>query len=336
MKMTNGGIRRRAVLAVVGLVCAALTACGSGSGAEDVPTIKFGYIADFNGAYALAVAKEQGLWEKHGVKVDAKVFTNGPLQIQAMQTGDLDMGSIGPGAFWMAAKGDAKVVAINGLGLADRVISQPDSGITTMQDLKGRKVGVAQGTSGDMIFQLALRTAGMKESDVEVVHMDPSTIVTAMAGGQIEAAALWYPLIDTIKSSRPGIVEIASSEQFYPEHSFPGTIVAGNSFTEENSDAIVRLLRVLQDANDYREQNQDETVALTAEFLSVPEENVASNARNIKYPTTAELVAQSEDGTAAGWLSGLADLFVAMDKLEAPGDVGTYYLDDLWVKASER
>jgi len=298
--------------------------------------VRFGYIADFNGAYVLAVADKLGLWEKHQVKVDPKVFTNGPLQIQALQTGDLDLGSIGPGALWMAAKGDARVVAINGLGLADRVISQASSGIKTVQDLRGRKIAVPQGTSGDMILQLSLKRAGMAPQDVQVVNMDPSTVVSAFSAGQVDAAAVWYPLIDTIRKARPDLVEVASSRDFYPEYSFPGTIVAGTSYAGEHADHVVRFLRVLQDANDHRAANLDETIQLTADYLKVPVENVARNAKNILYPSTAELVTQSEDGTVNRWLATLAELFVAMGKLPQPGDPQDYFLADLWGQAAQR
>ena len=36
-------------------------------------------------ASLLAIANEKQLWKAHGLQVDAKVFTNGPLQIQALE-----------------------------------------------------------------------------------------------------------------------------------------------------------------------------------------------------------------------------------------------------------
>ncbi|MFC6711772.1 ABC transporter substrate-binding protein [Paracoccus cavernae] len=80
---------------------AAAIAAASLSGAypalAETDQVRVGYIADFWGASATAVATEQGLWEKHGLDADTKVFTNGPLQIQALGTNSLDFGYIGPG-----------------------------------------------------------------------------------------------------------------------------------------------------------------------------------------------------------------------------------------------
>ena len=86
--------------------------------------VNFGYIPDFNGTSLLAIAEDQGLLGEVRPRTSRPPsFTNGPLQIQALGTGDLDFGYIGPGAFWLPASGQAKIVAINTLGQADRVVA---------------------------------------------------------------------------------------------------------------------------------------------------------------------------------------------------------------------
>ncbi|NED93623.1 aliphatic sulfonates ABC transporter substrate-binding protein, partial [Streptomyces sp. SID11233] len=50
---------------------------GSPGGTRDV---RFGYIADYNGASLLAIARERGLWKKHGLTASYRVFVNGPVQ----------------------------------------------------------------------------------------------------------------------------------------------------------------------------------------------------------------------------------------------------------------
>ncbi|MFC5502986.1 aliphatic sulfonate ABC transporter substrate-binding protein [Lysinimonas soli] len=327
------------MIATIAAAATAISGCAqsstpSASSTAEIPTIEFGYIGDFNGSYALAVADKLGLWSKYGVKIDPKVFTNGPLQIQAMQTGDIDTGSIGPGALWMAAAGQAKVISINGLGLADRVVALPGKGISSIKDLRGKKVAVPQGTSGDMILQLALKRAHMTEADIQPVNMDPSTVVSALSAGQVDAAAIWYPLVDTIKKAQPGLIELASDKEFYPKNTFPGTIVASNHFAATNKPALVKLLKVLQAANDYWLTHKEQTIKLTAEYLKIPEATVKSNAENIMYPTTAELVTQSKDGTSAKWLSDLASIFVGMGKLGKAKDIKDWYLSELWPEAA--
>ncbi|MDO5729955.1 MAG: ABC transporter substrate-binding protein [Actinomycetaceae bacterium] len=90
-----------------------------------------------------------------------------------------------------------------------------------MADLKGKKVGVPEGTSGDTILTLALEKNGMTVDDIDRVPMDPATVVPAFSAGQIDAAGIWYPLVDTIKEQVPDLVELAQDSDFEDTMAFP-------------------------------------------------------------------------------------------------------------------
>lgn len=311
-----------ALLSITGLTLS-VTACS-----DDSSTVRFGYISDYNGVSLLAIAEKQGLWDEAGLTPEVKVFTNGPLQIQALGAGDLDFGYIGPGAFWLPASGQSKIVAINTLTFADRVIAQP--GITSIADLKGKRVGVPEGTSGDMVLNLALHDAGLSQEDVEKVPMDPATVVSAFVSGQIDAAGIWYPLIGTsIKPKVPDLVEVASTRDF-AENSFPTAFVAGKDVDDELSNKVIS---VLQKANDWRAENPDETIAESAAMLKIDEDTVRADAANVETMSTADLVAKTEDGTVDGWLNSLSDFFVSTGQLESTPDPASYYTGDLYTGA---
>jgi NitT/TauT family transport system substrate-binding protein len=307
-----------------------VTACSSSDDDAGGTKVRFGYIADYNGASLLAVAEKQGLWKKHGLSPQISVFNNGPVQIQALGAGNLDFGYIGPGAMWLPATGKAKVVAINTLAYADRVIAQP--GMTSIKDLKGKKVGVPEGTSGDMVLNLALQKEGMTIKDVEKVPMDPATIVSAFVSGQIDGAGLWYPMIDSIKAKKPDLEEVASTKNF-KDSAFPTAFVSG---PKTSSKLTTKVLKVLQEANDYRVEHPKETIAETAKMQKLDEEKVAADAANVQTMTTADLVAKTKDGTVDKWLNGLSDFFVSTGQLKKAPEPGTYYEGDLFTKAAAK
>lgn len=326
--MRNSRIRRAlAAASTVTVLTLSVNAC-SGESSDDT-TVTFGYISDYNGASLLAIAENQGLWKKAGLTPKIKSFNNGPVQIQALGAGDLDFGYIGPGAMWLPASGKAKVVAINTLAYADRVIAQP--GIDSMKDLKGKKIGVPEGTSGDMALNYALEEAGMTLKDVNKVQMDPATIVSAFASGQIDGAGIWYPLIDTIKEKVPKLVEVASTRDL--DNSFPTAFVAGNKVKPELSGKVVK---VLQEANDWRAAHPEETIAQTAELLKLDTDKVKSDAANVETLSTADLVARTEDGTVDEWLNGLGDFFVRTGQLKTRPDPSSYYTGDDYAKAAAK
>ncbi|WP_433300235.1 aliphatic sulfonate ABC transporter substrate-binding protein [Actinoplanes sp. CA-030573] len=326
---------KRIVAALAAASLLALSACGSSddnntSGGAKAK-VNFGYIGDYNGTSLLAVAADQKLWEKHGIEVSTKVFTNGPLQVTALNAGDLDFGYIGPGAVWLPASGKAKIVALNSLGNADRVVAQP--GITDLAQLKGKKVGVPEGTSGDMILTLALQKAGLTNKDIQRVPMDPATIVTAFGAGQIDAAGIWYPLLNNIKQKKPDLVELAKDADFAAKVSFPTAFVASNDAVAKKADTVSKVVAVLREAMDYRAANPDQTIQLTATMLKQTPDAVKADAANSQMLDSKTLDGYTADGTVGKWLTGMGDYFVGAGKLPQNPDPKTYYLGDVFTGA---
>ena len=248
-----------------------------------------------------------------------------------MGAGSLDFGAIGPGALWLPASGRTKVVAINLLTFSDRVIGQP--GITKLQQLKGKKVGVPQGTSGEMILRLTLAKEGMTVADIDMIPMDPSTIVAAFASGQIEGAGIWYPLIDVIRRRIPNMTELSNDQDFYPKVSFINTFIARNDTIQSNPDLVVRFVRVLKKAMDWRVANFDKSVELSAKFLGVPQDAVLTIAKTTKLLTSQELVKFTQDGTANGWFQNFNDMFTAFGTLKNGLPPSQYYEGKMFIDA---
>ena len=322
--------KRDLMKTAAGLAAVSVFSIGGRASAQSAD-MSIGYIADFPNASVLAIAKDQKLWEAEGLEPAVKVFTNGPIQIQAMGAGSLNFGTIGPGALWLPASGKAKVVGVNDIGFSDRVIVQ--STINSIAELKGKKVGVPQGTSGDMILRMALAKNGMTIADIQMVPMDPSTIVAAFTSKQIEAAGIWYPLIDTIKPRVPDMKELASNQEFYPQTSFINTFVARNEIVEQNPEVVKKFLRVMKKAMDYRVANLDRAIELTTAFLNAPKEVTDKVARSRKMLSSQELDAFTKDGTVNKWLTDFNKMFQDFGTVKDPLAPEKYFTADLFTSA---
>lgn len=337
MKSIPAVRRRTAGLLLALALVSTATACGddSADAAGGAQKVKFGYIADYSGSVALAVAQKQGLWKKAGVTPDLRVFTNGPLQVTALGTGDLDFGYLGPGALWLPASGRASIVSVNMLGLADRVIVRPGSGIEKPADLKGKKVAVAEGTSGDMILNLALSEAGLEPDDITKVAMDASTVVTAFSSGQVDAAATWYPLIDTMKKKVPDLKEISRTQDYYPKLTFPNVFVTQPKLASGNPELVKKVTGVLKEAGDWIAAHPEESETVAADFLKLPAGRLKGSTEYVKILPSSELTKLTQDGTVDGWFDELAGVFGRMGKLPDAGKASDYYLGDLYTAAGK-
>ena len=65
-----------------------------------------------------------------------------------------------------------------------------------------------------MILTLALEDAGMTKDDLNVVPMEPSSIVAALSSKQVDGAGFWYPALATVKQQVPDLVELAENSDF--------------------------------------------------------------------------------------------------------------------------
>lgn len=315
-----------------------LAACGAKSddagtvaGGKESLDINVGYIADYNGAALMAVADQEGYWAKAGLKPKYLPFTNGPLAIQALGTNNVDVVYIGSGALWLPSSGKGEIWAVNSVSNADRIIAQP--GIKALADLKGKKLAVPTGTSGDQLFSLALAKEGLSREDFDVTAMEPPAIVAAFAAKQVDGAALWYPLIDSAKKGQLDLVELYSNEDFIDTLTFPSTFVASPGRAAKDKDLATGFISVVKSANDFRHSNQEDTIALTAKFLKLKEEDMAAQASVAKLFTSKELAALSSEGTVDTWLNGLQERFKKDGKITAITDPKTFYNSELFVSA---
>ena len=134
--------------------------------------VRIGYIGDFNGASLAAIATDQNFGPSRAFSLTSRRSPTARSRSRPSAPAASTSVMSGPARYGCRPAGRAKVIAINNLGQADRVIAQ--AGVRTLADLKGKKVGAPEGTSGDMLLRLALRKQGMAISDIQLIRMDPS------------------------------------------------------------------------------------------------------------------------------------------------------------------
>lgn len=76
-----------------------------------------------------------------------------------------------------------------------RIVTKRSTGIRSVTDLRGRKVATVKDSSAAFYLQRALETAGMKESDIDIVGLPlpPKDAALLLLDGRADALALWDP-----------------------------------------------------------------------------------------------------------------------------------------------
>lgn len=188
-------------------------------GAQEVP-LKIAY-SDWPGWVAWEVAAQKGWFKEAGVNVELVWFEYGP-SLEAFAAGNVDAVSMTNGdAMVLGASGKhSKAVVINDFSNGnDMVIGRP--GITSVAELKGRKIGVELNLVDHLLLLKALAAHGLNESDVTLVNMPTNDTPQALAARGVDAIAAWNPIAAQTLEQVPG------SQPLFTSREVPGLIFDG-------------------------------------------------------------------------------------------------------------
>jgi sulfonate transport system substrate-binding protein len=157
------------------------------------------HVGDQAGTGAQALLTAAGLINKLPFKVAWSDFTSGPPMLQAMGAGAVDVGGVGNAPPVFAAAGGDKVAIVgayqaNPLGSA--LLVPKNSPITSVAQLKGKRIAVAQGSSADYHLLTVLTKAGLTVHDVTLTYLQPAEGLAALSSGHVDAWDIWSPYIE--------------------------------------------------------------------------------------------------------------------------------------------
>ena len=128
-----------------------------------------------------------------GLKVDEKVFAKGPDILHAMLAGELDVGATASEAAIAGRANGAAIFIVAGFASGGaRILVRPDLPLTTVEALKGHKVGVTRGGIQEVLLAAELGQHGLTWSDgpgkdVQLVYLAFADLNQALLQKQVDA-----------------------------------------------------------------------------------------------------------------------------------------------------
>lgn len=197
--------RRRGIgLAIAAVLSLTLTACSGSATAADGPaktapsTLRIGYFANFTHAPAI-VGLARGTFQKalgSTTRVTTSVFDAGPTETEALLSGSLDIGFIGPGPV-VNAYAKSKAVRVIAGAAADGAALVVRRGITSTAALKGATLATPKlANTQDIALRYYLKQHGLTTTltgggQVRIQPQSNSDAVNAFKQGQLDGA--WVP-----------------------------------------------------------------------------------------------------------------------------------------------
>ncbi|WP_018686659.1 ABC transporter substrate-binding protein [Actinokineospora enzanensis] len=190
---------------LIPLAALVLAACGTTAPAKSAPVPDAVGTADL-AKVTLKVGDQKGgqksLLEAAGLlkdlpyQIEWATFTSGPPLLEAASAGAIDVGVVGNTPPLFAAAANAKIAVVSGQQgdvSSDTILVPADSPLRTIEDLRGKTIGVAKGSSAHGVVLNTLLAAKLQVSDVKLSFLQPSEAFAAFTQKQIDAWAIWDP-----------------------------------------------------------------------------------------------------------------------------------------------
>jgi NitT/TauT family transport system substrate-binding protein len=220
----------------------------AGTPDAEMTKVSFGYIPVMNFA-PVFVAKELGYFAEQGLDVEVRAFSGGSEMIAQLATNDLNtgIGGAGPGLFNAFDSGlPVRIIApghSEGNPVATPLVvarAKCESGeITSVADLKGKKVSINAPGATEYWLSQALASGGLTTEDVDLQTLAFPDAVVALESGAIDAAILGEPTATLAEQQGIG-VRLATD---FDVQGIQPTVVYGNSdFLVEQPEAAKGLM----------------------------------------------------------------------------------------------
>lgn len=239
------------------LIAVALMAlAGSASLAAAATKITLLYIpgGDFVPSF---VAKDQGIFERHGLDVDMSIAQNGSVISAALAAGSAQIGTPTPPVLLQANEQGLDMVIVAGATVlpfpkgASGVLARTGSDIKGPADLVGRKVGVPGfGGSLDVMTRNWVKASGVDYHKVNWVELQFPQMGDALKSGLVDATAAVNPFYARILESKAGY-DIGDPWTSAPRGSMIVFYAATRDWAAKNKDAVAGFRASLEEATTY-------------------------------------------------------------------------------------
>lgn len=258
------------------------------------------HIALNGGLSPLIIAQEKGwldeAFKSHHAEAVWSKFTSGPPLLESLVSGRVDLSWLGDGA---AISGVANKLPFEVIGLISEgrdlntILVPTGSPIATVENLKGKTVGAAKGTTSHVFLIKVLQAAGLTQQDVKIINLQFDDGQAAFEAGKLDAWVTIDPYVTlNVQQKKASVLDVKT--EIYA----PVSMIAHTEFAKEHPDLVVEFLKQYDKAVKWQNDNLDEAAGLYAAQTKIPagiiKQVLSRSATRLSAYTPESLQAQEE------------------------------------------
>lgn len=243
------------------------------------------------GHLPMFVGVEKGLFKKHGIDLKLKVVNTGTDMVNAMTKREVQIGDMSVTTFLKARHAGSPFLVV-GMIMNDAtntyadsplaIVARKGSGITRVEDLKGKRIGLAKEQTSDEYLKMVLARRGMNYGEMNIQSiMAPPALVKAFADGKIDAMVSWEPFNTMGLLGAPESYEVLRGGGHL---SYMMIATVHDPMVREDPKLIQAFVNGLAAASHYTRQNRGEAVEIFSKWVPGVNLEVARKAiQHINY-----------------------------------------------------
>jgi sulfonate transport system substrate-binding protein len=268
-----------------------------------------------------AILRAAGELDNLDYKIKWSTFSSGPPLLEAVNAKAVDIGGVGNTPPVFAAGADSKITVVaawHGTSKGDAILVPNDSKLTDPEQLKGRSVAVAQGSSANYQLVASLKKAGLGLDDVKVKYLQPADALAAFTSGKVDAWAVWDPYTSQILQAKQGRV-LTTGDGVTNGLTFQ--VAAPSALKDKKKAAAVKdYLERLRRAYKWVYSHESDWAKVWAKETGLPED-VALAAVKRTYTTRVEVAV---DQQLIASEQEIADTFTSLKLIPRKVDFGSF------------
>jgi sulfonate transport system substrate-binding protein len=304
-----------------------LTACGgdssastgTGSGTDGKGSVTLN-VGDQKGG-SEAILRAAGELKNLDYKIKWSTFTSGPPLLEAVNAKAVDIGGVGNTPPVFAAGADSKITVVaawHGTSEGDALLVPNGSKLTDPQQLKGKSVAVAQGSSAHYQLVASLKAAGLSLGDVKVKYLQPADALAAFTSGKVDAWAVWDPYTSQVLQAKQGRV-LTTGDGITNGLTFQVAAPAALKDAKKAT-AIEDYLERLRRATAWVYDHQEEWAKVWAKDTGLPYEVALASVKR----TNSTRIAVAVDKPLVASEQEIADTFTELKLIPRKVDFGAF------------
>ncbi|UOR10417.1 aliphatic sulfonate ABC transporter substrate-binding protein [Halobacillus amylolyticus] len=235
------------------------------SGKPDKVTLDYAYYSPTS-----LVLKEKGWAEealkKEGIDVEFVLSQGSNKALEFLNSSSVDFSSSAGAAALMAKANGSPVESVYLYSKPEwtALVTNGDSNISSVEDLKGKKVAATLGTDPYIFLVRALKEHGMSPDDIELVNLQHADGAAALSAGNVDAWAGLDPHMARLELE-------SDAKLFYREPTFNtyGSLNVRSEYAEQHPEVVKTVIEAYEKARKWTIENPEEAAKIVAEEANI-------------------------------------------------------------------